>query len=31
VSVEVLNARLRELPVGEFAELAFQSTARYWR
>ncbi|XVQ14139.1 sugar phosphate isomerase/epimerase family protein [Spirillospora sp. CA-255316] len=31
VSVEVLNARLRGLPVGEFTRLAFQSTARYWR
>ncbi|GAA2410316.1 hypothetical protein GCM10010191_18880 [Actinomadura vinacea] len=31
VSVEVLNARLRELPVPEFTRLAYQTTARYWR
>ncbi|MFC5744321.1 sugar phosphate isomerase/epimerase family protein [Actinomadura rugatobispora] len=31
VSVEVLNARLRELPVPEFSRLAFETTVRYWR
>lgn len=31
VSVEVLSAELRELPVPEFARLAYDSTARYWR
>jgi len=31
VSVEVLSAELRELPVPEFARRAYQSTARYWR
>jgi sugar phosphate isomerase/epimerase len=30
VSVEVLSAELRELPVAEFARRAFESTARYW-
>jgi sugar phosphate isomerase/epimerase len=30
VSVEVLSAELRQLPVPEFAKLAYQSTARYW-
>jgi sugar phosphate isomerase/epimerase len=30
VSVEVLSAELRELPVPEFARRAHQSTARYW-
>ncbi|ADP83414.1 sugar phosphate isomerase/epimerase family protein [Pseudofrankia inefficax] len=31
VSVEVLNAELRQLPVPEFARRAYDSTARYWR
>jgi len=31
VSVEVLNAGLRRLPVPEFAELAYRTAARYWR
>jgi len=31
VSVEVLSAELRELPVPEFARLAYESTAPYWR
>jgi Xylose isomerase-like TIM barrel len=31
VSVEVLSAELRELPVPDFARLAYRSTARYWR
>jgi sugar phosphate isomerase/epimerase len=31
VSVEVLSAELRELPVPEFARRAYRSTARYWR
>ena len=31
VSVEVLSAELRELPVPEFARRAYESTARYWR
>jgi len=31
VSVEVLSAELRQLPVSEFARWAYQSTARYWR
>jgi sugar phosphate isomerase/epimerase len=30
VSVEVLSAELRELPVPEFARRAYQSTCRYW-
>jgi sugar phosphate isomerase/epimerase len=30
VSVEVLSAELRELPVREFTRRAYQSTARYW-
>jgi len=30
VSVEVLSAELRELPVPDFARLAYQTTARYW-
>jgi sugar phosphate isomerase/epimerase len=30
VSVEVLNAELRELPVPQFARRAYESTARYW-
>ena len=30
VSVEVLSAELRELPVPDFARLAYQATARYW-
>ncbi|MBL7500185.1 sugar phosphate isomerase/epimerase [Frankia sp. CNm7] len=31
VSVEVLSAELRQLPVPEFCRLAHASTARYWR
>jgi sugar phosphate isomerase/epimerase len=31
VSVEVLNDDLRQLPVPEFARMAYQSTVRYWR
>lgn len=31
VSVEVLSAELRELPVPEFTRLAYERTARYWR
>jgi sugar phosphate isomerase/epimerase len=31
VSVEVLSAELRELPVPEFCRRAHDSTARYWR
>ncbi|MDT3439237.1 MULTISPECIES: sugar phosphate isomerase/epimerase [unclassified Pseudofrankia] len=31
VSVEVLNAELRQLPVSEFARQAYETTARYWR
>jgi sugar phosphate isomerase/epimerase len=31
VSVEVLSRDLRQLPVGEFARLAYETTARYWR
>lgn len=31
VSVEVLSAELRKLPVSEFARLAYANTARYWR
>jgi sugar phosphate isomerase/epimerase len=30
VSVEVLSAELRELPVPDFTRLAYQTTARYW-
>jgi sugar phosphate isomerase/epimerase len=31
VSVEVLSAELRSQPVRQFAKLAYESTARYWR
>ncbi|WP_018501375.1 sugar phosphate isomerase/epimerase family protein [Parafrankia discariae] len=31
VSVEVLNAELRELPVPEFARRAYETTVGYWR
>jgi sugar phosphate isomerase/epimerase len=31
VSVEVLSAELRRQPVRQFARLAYESTARYWR
>lgn len=31
VSVEVLNAELRSHPIGQFAKLAYETTARYWR
>lgn len=31
VSVEVLSAELRQLPVPEFARRAYDSTVRYWR
>ena len=30
VSVEVLSAELRTLPVPEFLQRAFAATARYW-
>jgi sugar phosphate isomerase/epimerase len=30
VSVEVLSRELRELPVAEFARLAYESSSRYW-
>ena len=31
VSVEVLSAGLRDRPVRQFAELAYEATVRYWR
>jgi sugar phosphate isomerase/epimerase len=31
VSVEVLSAELRQIPVPEFARLAYQASGRYWR
>jgi len=31
VSVEVLSQDLRQLPVPEFARVAYETTARYWR
>ena len=31
VSVQVLSVELRRLPVPEFARLAYDSTARYWK